>query len=359
MLSFLKGFYVALDYRRTRVLLNHILRLGHKKNKDSIVLMIYRLEPRSGGLRNVARIANALSKYMNKNLLIYIQNQTKKDGPLLAEYGFSGKIVISLPSEATLFVTTSFIFSLSFPDALKKISGRWFHIIQDYDELFFPVSTRSYHASKVRFGPEAFIASGKWMKLSEKSAYLPFPVDSDLYYSSLPESEMRDIDVLFFHKPELPRRCAFLCEQIASILLEKRPDLQIAFYGSPLSKWLTRTKVKHFGSLSTLAELGKTYRRSKIGVSFNLTNPSLIPFEQMACGCLPVSPCNDLPEEFHLPEVHVEGSLNELCDYILAILDGPSVKDMALDLYQKYYSNGYICKKDEFDSEIFKAISAL
>jgi hypothetical protein len=357
--NLLKDLYIAVDYKRSAAALNHTLRLGSNAAKGALVLMLYRLEPHSGGLRNTARIANALSAHLSKTLLLYIQCHSKQDQLLVQEYGFNGSVITDLPHSADLFVTTSFIFSLSLSDLLAQTKDRWIHIIQDYDELFFPVSTRYYHAAKVKSGPEAFIASGKWMKLPGKTVYLPFPVDVGIYHTDAAIQKSRDIDLLFFHKPELPRRCALLCEQIAAVLLKKQPDLRIAFYGSTLSKWLTRASVQHLGALPSLSALADIYRRSKIGVSLNLTNPSLIPFEHMACGCLPVSPYVDIPEEFHLPGIHVDGTLNQLSNHILGLLQQPSLETRALDLYRSYSDQGYLCTKEQFDSVIARTVGTL
>lgn len=359
MLNFLKSLYIAADYRRSAASLNHTLRIGGPATADTMVVLVYRLEPHSGGLRNVARIVNALALHLGKSIQIYIQNPQKTDAMLIEEYGFKGGSAESLQTAADLYVTTSFIFSLSLPDLLAKFPSHWNHIIQDYDELFFPISTRYYHAAKVKTGPEAFIASGKWMRLPGRTAYLPFPVDTAIYHAHPDITVERDIDVLFFHKPELPRRCALVCEQFAEALLAVQPDLRIAFYGSPLSKWLTKARVQHLGALPSLEALGNLYRRSRVGVSFNLTNPSLIPFEHMASGCMPVSPYVQSPREFHLPGIHVDGTLSQLTEHILARLKETDLQAQALSLYDAYVSQGYLCSKQNFDRVVAEAIETL
>jgi len=359
MLNLLKNLYIAADYKRSAASLSHTLRIGGPALSGTIVVLIYRLEPRSGGLRNVARIVNALASHLGKSIQIYIQNPQKTDANLINEYGFKGELVTSLQTSANLYVTTSFIFSLSLPDFLSKFPSRWNHIIQDYDELFFPISNRYYHAAKVKIGPDAFIASGKWMKLPGRTAYLPFPVDSAIYHAHSEITYGRDIDVLFFHKPELPRRCALVCEQLAEALLAARPDLRIAFYGSSLSKRLTKARVQHLGALPSLASLSDVYRRSRVGVSFNLTNPSLIPFEHMACGCIPVSPYVSSPPEFHLPGIHVDGTLSQLSEHILGLLKESDLQAQALSLYGIYMRQGYLCDRDDFDRAVVEAIETL
>ena len=359
MLNLLKNLYIAADYKLSAKNLNHTLRVGEPAVAGTIAVLVYRLEPRSGGLRNVARIVNVLGDHLGKSIQLYIQNPRKTDAALTKEYGFKADVVSSLPTAADLYVTAHFIFSLSLPDLLVKFPSRWNHIIQDYDELFFPISTRYYHAAKVKAGPESFISSGKWMKLPGRTAYLPFPVDPAIYHVNPAADVERDIDVLFFHKPELPRRCALVCEQVAEVLLAARPDLRIAFYGSPLSRCLTKARVEHLGALPSLEALGDVYRRSRVGVSFNLTNPSLIPFEHMASGCMPVSPYVESPPEFYLPGIHVDGTLNQLSEYILGRLEQPDLENQALSLYDSYLGQGYICSKEHFGRAVIEAIETL
>ena len=42
--------------------------------------------------------------------------------------------------------------------------------------------------------------------------------------------------------------------------------------------------VKSLGKITDLTELAELYSRAKLGIAFSSTNPSLIPFEMLACG---------------------------------------------------------------------------
>ncbi|TXD64245.1 hypothetical protein FUT87_28155, partial [Mitsuaria sp. TWR114] len=64
MLNLLKNLYIAADYKRSAASLNHTLRVGGSATAGTMVVLVYRLEPRSGGLRNVARIVNALATHL-------------------------------------------------------------------------------------------------------------------------------------------------------------------------------------------------------------------------------------------------------------------------------------------------------
>jgi len=356
MYTFLRLLNYAIDYLRTASLFNYALRIDANLKTDAVVVLIHRLEFRSGGLRNIARIVNSLSRSYNLPLLIYVQNTSISDSEIFKEYEFEGVLIDKLPKEANQVVTSSWVFCSQISEYIISSKGKWTHIIQDYDELFFPVSTRYFIAAMVKSEPDSFIASGKWMRLKKNTIYLPFPIDKKIY-NVVAESSNRDIDVLFFHKPEMPRRCANLCELIAERLLELKPDLKIGFYGSKISKWLVKANVTHFGAVPSLIELANLYQRSRVGISVNLTNPSLIPFEQASCGCYPLSPYIDnYYPEFELPFIHVSGTVDDFCKHIICELEEKKSVLKSKELIDYYLKKNLICNLDSFPLFINEAI---
>ncbi|VVE49292.1 hypothetical protein PCE31106_04573 [Pandoraea cepalis] len=358
-MSIIKNLYYALEYKRTARTLSQRIRQSRESSSDAMLVVIDRLEARSGGLRNVGRIVNALAVSLKRKTSIYIQNSGKQDAALIKEYQFEGELIDHVPEGVEIIVSSTWALSEELKNYVRKNHSKWIHIIQDYDELFFPVSTKYFYAANVKSGPDAFISSGKWMTLPGRVAGLPFPVDSQIYHELTKPNVEREVDVLFFHKPELPRRCAFLCEQIAEQLLTNRPSLRIAFYGSNLSKHLVSAKVEHFGAVPSIQELADLYRRSKIGISSNLTNPSLIPFELAACGCLPLSPYLNSHPEFHLPEIHVNGGIDEIVKKILSELDSENLPGKCRKLSEWYLAEGYICDRSSFADIVGREISAI
>jgi glycosyltransferase involved in cell wall biosynthesis len=354
MKEILKKLFYLMDYRRTARTLGDRLRFDELNQSGGIALVIYRLESRSGGQRNIARIANALSEGFGKQLLVYVQNKSKQDEAIFRDYAFNGSLIYNLPKSVQNIITTTWLLGDEISEYARRCNAKWMHIIQDYDELFFPISTKYFHAARVKVGPDAFLASGKWMKLPGHTVYLPFPVDREIYNRSS-AGVTRDIDVLMFHKPELPRRCAYLCEEIANELLIMNPNIRIGFYGAKQSKWVVKSKVTHFGALPSLEQLAVLYRRSKIGISLNLTNPSLIPFEQMACGCYPLSPHIEGYPEFDLPGIHVDGSVKEFATHVLDMVNNDKREELAQILDTEYITNGFICGKDEFPAYVKSA----
>jgi hypothetical protein len=65
------------------------------------------------------------------------------------------------------------------------------------------------------------------------------------------------------------------------------PDVEIVFYGSAARPYASFPFV-HLGLVDDLTALNKLYNSSSIGLCISLTNPSRIPYEMMAAGCVPV-----------------------------------------------------------------------
>ena len=95
--------------------------------------------------------------------------------------------------------------------------------------------------------------------------------------------------LLYFGKPEMPKTTAIPSWPGVEALAQfhrLRPDVDIVFFGSQTSirrLWTFRCASPVF-YLDGLAEL---YSNADLGVVFSPTNPSLVPYEMMACG-LPV-----------------------------------------------------------------------
>ena len=95
----------------------------------------------------------------------------------------------------------------------------------------------------------------------------------------------------------MPRRCYGLGIQALKIFHELRPDVEIILYGSNMlesSQIPFPATVKKL--MPTLKDLADLYRNADLGVVFSTTNPSLVPYEMMACGC----PVVDLDLEYAL-----------------------------------------------------------
>jgi glycosyltransferase involved in cell wall biosynthesis len=115
-----------------------------------------------------------------------------------------------------------------------------------------------------------------------------FPVDRSIYRPEAAKGQLRRERIIFFAKPEMPRRCFLIGTMALREFHRLRPEYEILFFGSASAKRHPQDyPVKYLDVVPTLDELAEIYATSALGLVFSTTNPSLVPYEMMACG-LPV-----------------------------------------------------------------------
>ena len=85
----------------------------------------------------------------------------------------------------------------------------------------------------------------------------------------------------------MPRRCYEIGLEVFGILNKKLPDYELILFGSNHIPYVDSIKYKNLKVLPSINDLAALYRTSTLGIVFSTTNPSLVPYEMMACG-LPV-----------------------------------------------------------------------
>ena len=78
-----------------------------------------------------------------------------------------------------------------------------------------------------------------------------------------------------------------LCIAALSIVKQMRPQTEIVLYGSNIQPNLP-FEADQRGLIHDLSELNYLYNETSVGLCLSLTNPSRIPIEYMAAGCVPV-----------------------------------------------------------------------
>jgi glycosyltransferase involved in cell wall biosynthesis len=86
----------------------------------------------------------------------------------------------------------------------------------------------------------------------------------------------------------MPRRCYDIGLRMLQHLHHVMPEVEINLYGSrELAQHTYPFPAKVHALLPGIQDLANLYASSDVGVAFSTTNPSLVPYEMMACG-LPV-----------------------------------------------------------------------
>jgi len=250
-----------------------------------------------GGHRNILRAAYFLSQFGHQVSLYFtateqdpqdIKSQIQAhfyplDCPV---YLYNGKIHPADVVFATHWSTVSA--ALTARGTAKEIM----YFVQDFEPAFAPMSTEYVLAENTYRLGLYHITSGPWCEMilhrdyHAEADHFRFPVDRSVYY---PRSRTKaNKNLIFFAKPEMPRRCFELGVMALREFHYLRPDVEIILFGSRhLADQSFDFKVTIREIVPTIEGLAQMYSDADVGLVFSTTNPSLIPYEMMACG-LPV-----------------------------------------------------------------------
>jgi hypothetical protein len=171
--------------------------------------------------------------------------------------------------------------------------GRRLYFVQDYEPYFYPHGSEYALAEDTyRFGFRTIALGG--MVAGRLRAIHQIPVDripfgTDLSVYHLTNNGPRN-GVVFYAKPRVARRGYALATAALQLFHEQHPDQEIHLFGDPHIRPSFPAQVHGTVSPDKLAEL---YNRTIAGIAISFTNISLVPYEMLACGAIPV--VNDDP----------------------------------------------------------------
>lgn len=169
-----------------------------------------------------------------------------------------------------------------------KCAGKRFYFVQDYEPYFYPVGTNSALAENTyRMGFHG-ITAGKWLA---NKLHLEFGMTADWFpfgcdvarYQYHPSIDRRG--VAFYARAGTPRRAVELGLLALELFVKRHPQIELHLFGEDLGR-LPFRYVNH-GVVSP-DKLSVIYNKCLAGLSLSMTNVSLVPYEMLACGCIPV-----------------------------------------------------------------------
>lgn len=299
----------------------------------------------SGGHRNIFRAIRFLSEFGHScSLHVLPDNHRFSNGDEIRD--FIKKEFFDIKAEnvyhgvdqisdcdvlVCTYWTTAYVIQENAEKAPLKV-----YFLQDYEPMFFPMGTDYVRACETyRFGFYP-ITSGPWpLRMLEKEwgvtrgTFFRFPIDRSIYHAGDAAKKLGAAPrIVYFARPDMPRRCYPLGVSALEIVKRERPDVEVAFYGDRGEKFQhIPFEFTNIGMTPDISDLGDLYRSADVGLCFSTTNPSLVPFEMMACG-LPVV---DL--DVNGNEVSYGGRDNcmlakanprDIADKIFEVLDNPS-----------------------------------
>ena len=249
-----------------------------------------------GGHRNILRTAYYLSQFGHQISLYFIG--TNKDPEVIKRE--IKKHFYPLDCPVYLFENNIHSVDVVFATHWSTVSSALtakektlvMYFVQDYEPFFSPMSSEYILAENTYRMGLYHITSGPWCEnilkrdFNADADHFKFSVDRSIYYPRTRTKHNKNI--IFFAKPEMPRRCFDLGIMTLNEFHRLRPEVEIIMFGSNEAAHRSyKFPVTILGVLPTLENLAKIYSNADVGLVFSTTNPSLIPYEMMACG-LPV-----------------------------------------------------------------------
>ena len=250
-----------------------------------------------GGHRNILRTAFFLSQFGHQ-ISLYFTATNEKPNVIKKQiqehfYPLDCPVFIfenNIHSVDVVFATHWSTVSAALTAKEKALQIMYF--VQDFEPFFSPIGSEYILAENTYRMGLYHITSGPWCEnilkrdFNADADYFRFPVDRSIYYPRIRTKNNKNL--IFFAKPEMPRRCFELGIMALNEFHCLRPDVEIIMFGSnEASKRSYNFPVSIFGVLPSLDDLARMYSNGDVGLVFSTTNPSLIPYEMMACG-LPV-----------------------------------------------------------------------
>ncbi|SDA25336.1 Predicted hydrolase, HAD superfamily [Methylobacterium sp. UNC378MF] len=165
------------------------------------------------------------------------------------------------------------------------------YLVQDLESLFNPVSDRYLIAeNSYQYGLRHYTV-GNWLshrlyqEYSSQTVPAGLGVDTDIY--RIDASAVREKAVCFLYQPDKWRRLPQVTLDALTIVSKAVPDAKIYMFGSD-ARINPGFRVENLGLINDLKELNRLYNTCEVGLCLSMSNPSRIPFEMMAAGCLPV-----------------------------------------------------------------------
>ena len=169
-----------------------------------------------------------------------------------------------------------------------QLAGRRMYFVQDFEPFFYPRGALyALSEDTYRFGFTG-ITAGAWLAEELSDAFgmhcHPFGFGADTEIYSPQRSEPRD-GVVFYTKPTVARRGHELGILALEQFARARPEVPIHLFGDPIER--LPFEAERHGRLRP-QELNVLYNRCRVGLSLSFTNVSLIPWELLASGVVPV-----------------------------------------------------------------------
>lgn len=266
--------------------------------KESLVIgwVLSPLSPGSGGQNTITRFARFL-KEQGHTVTFYIyegvQPQALTEAKTILNKSFNLDVTvkkIDQYEESDVLIATGW--ETAYPVFNVKTKAHKLYFVQDFEPLFYGLGSKAVLAQNTYRMGFYGITAGRWLtkKVSEygmKADFFDFGVDLDIYRPNDVKKIKKQKKICFYARPVTERRAFELGIIALDIFHKKHPDYKIEFIGWDVSDYKIPFPYVNQGILSH-GELAALYHDSAACLVLSLTNVSLLPFELLAAGCIPV-----------------------------------------------------------------------
>lgn len=211
------------------------------------------------------------------------------------------------------------------------------YFVQDYEPYFYPVGSEYVLAQNTyRFGFDA-ITAGKWLSTKLAADFemntrsFDFAVDRNIYKRV--NDEQRDA-IFFYARPVTARRGFEYGLLVLQELVRRRPGTTIHMAGWDVSNWALPEGVINHGVVD-VHRMNEIYNLCSAAFVMSLTNMSLLPFELMASGVVPIvneGPNNRMVADHPLIKYIDTASPVEAVEALIDSLDSPKQVEQSREL---------------------------
>lgn len=265
-----------------------------KKSKLKIAWVLSPISAGSGGQNTITRFVKHLQAKGHKvTIYIYegIHPQRAEDARTILRESFNVDVEV-LPlgeyKDSDALLATGW--ETAYPVFNIKTKAHKFYFVQDFEPLFYGWGSMAVLAQNTYNFNFYGITAGKWLtkKVGEfgmSADYFDFGVDVDIYKPA--EVPVKKKKICFYARPVTERRAFELGVIALDIFHKKHPEYDIEFMGWDVSEYKIPFPYVNRGIL-THKQLAVLYQESAACLVLSLTNVSLLPFELLAGGCIPV-----------------------------------------------------------------------
>lgn len=248
----------------------------------------------SGGQNTITRFIRFLESQGHSNTVyIYegIHPQSASEAKQILKESFKTDVkVASIKNYTESDIVLATGWETAYPLFNLDTGAHKMYFVQDFEPYFYGLGSRSVLAENTYKFNFFGVTAGKWLthklgtEYGMKADYFNFGVDLDIYKAA---SVAKKKKICFYARPVTERRAFEVGVLALMIFHQKHPEYEIEFFGWDTLDYDIPSPYANRGILSH-EELAELYRESVACLVLSLTNVSLLPFELLAAGCIPV-----------------------------------------------------------------------